>query len=129
MEYMYKGLAHIGIMTDDPEGCAKFYIDNLDFRLMHVADRGDFKIAFVENGGVILEFIGRGRREAEGTIAHFCFEVVNIDKTVERLIKNGVKCDSEKANVMEGLLPFPVKNFFFTGPAGEKVELFDYSGL
>lgn len=127
MEYMYKGLSHIGIMTDDPKGCAQFYIDKLNFRHFHYVNRGTVEIYMVENGNLILEFVGRKTTDQAGVIDHICIEVVDIDKTVEDLKAKGVKFESEKANVMEGFYPFPCKNIFFRGPANERVELFDFS--
>ena len=127
MEYMFKGLAHIGIMTDDPRRCAEFYINNLDFRLFHVVPRDGFEIVFVENGGVVLEFIGRGAVENVGVINHLTLEVKGIDKTVERLKAAGVELEADEARPMEGFFPFGCKNIFFKGPAGERVELVDYS--
>ena len=127
MEYMFKGLAHIGIRTDDPRKCAEFYINNLDFRLLHVVPRDGFEIIFVENAGVVLEFIGRKGPDSAGIVDHITFEVNGIEKTVERLKAAGVKMDSDTPRQMEGFFPFPCKNIFFTGPAGERVELFDYS--
>ena len=127
MEYMYKGLAHIGIMAEDPRKCADFYVNNLDFRVMNVIPRDGFEIIMVENGGLVLEFVGRGKRDCAGVVDHIAIEVRGIDKTVRRLKKNGVEFQSDKPALMDGFFPFPCRNIFFVGPAGERVELVDYS--
>ena len=127
MEYMFKGFGHLGIRTDDPEKCAEFYIRNLDFRPFHTVQRPNFKIVMVENSGLILEFIGSGKVEEAGMIAHYCIEVVNIEKCIERLVKAGVVPEGAQPKNMGDFYPFPTKNFNFIGPAGENVELFDFS--
>lgn len=127
MDYIFQGFGHLGIMTDDPDKCAEFYIKNLDFKPFHTVQRPAIKIVMVENAGLILEFIGRGRVETPGPIAHFCINVVNIDKAIERLIKAGVVPADSKAKDMGDFYPFPTKNFSFIGPAGESCELYDFS--
>lgn len=127
MEYMFKGLAHIGIMTEDPRKCADFYIKNLDFKEIQVIPRGTFEIIMVENYGLVLEFVGRPAQNKDGVIAHIAIEVSGIEKTIERLRKNGVEFEGDEAKLMEGFFPFACRNIFFTGPAGERVELVDFS--
>lgn len=125
-KYFYKGLAHIGIMTDDPDKCAKFYIDNLGFRPYHEAALRDFKIVFVENNGMIIEFVGKGGVPHPGTVDHIAIEVQGIEALVEELRAKGIEFESDTINTMS-IFPSGCKNIFFKGPAGERVEFFDFT--
>ncbi len=128
-EYLLKGLAHIGIYTEDSEKAAAFYVENLDFRYWWRADNGPRHIVFIEQGGLILEFIG-GREDniGSGQVDHVCLEVQGIEALVEKLKEKGVVFEKEEpVGVMPSMFPKPCKNAFFKGPAGERVELFDFT--
>ena len=126
-DYLVKGLAHIGIMTDDAKGCAQFYIDNLDFRPFYSYQLGDLVLEFVECGGMVLEFVQAGACDHAGVVNHIAIEVQGIEKLVEELRAKGIVFETEEIAKMPSFFPDGVKNIFFTGPAGERVELFDYS--
>ena len=125
-KYFFRGLAHIGIMTDDPKRCAEFYIDNLGFRYYHEKDMGQVQIVFVENGGCVIEFVSRGARSGVGAVDHIALEVQGIEAIVDELRAKGVKFETEKINCMD-VFPCGCKNIFFKGPAGERLELFDFA--
>lgn len=125
---MYKGLAHIGIMTENPDKCAAFYIDNLGFEKYHELKSDYINIVMVKGGGLVLEFIKTDRKIKTGIIDHLCIEVTDIEKTVSELRAAGVDFETEEVMTMNGLFPFECKNIFFEGPAGERVELFDMQG-
>lgn len=125
--YLVKGLAHIGIMTDDAKGCAQFYIDNLDFRPFYSYKLGDLVLEFVECGGMVLEFVQSGKVTDAGVVNHIAIEVQGIENLVEKLRAKGIVFETEEIAQMPGFFPNGVKNIFFSGPAGERVELFDYS--
>ncbi len=124
--YLFKGLAHIGIMTDNPQKCVDFYCNNLGFRPYHTADMGPFQLVFVENGGMVIEFVGVGAKPENGIVDHIAIEVMGIEALVEELKAKGVKIDGDIGS-MPALFPNGFKNIFFTGPAGEKIELVDFS--
>ena len=126
-DYLVKGMAHIGIMTDDAKGCAQFYIDNLDFRPFYSYKLGDLVLEFVECGGMVLEFVQTGKEEQAGIVNHIAIEVQGIEKLVENLKAKGIVFETEEIAYMPTFFPNGVKNIFFVGPAGERVELFDYS--
>jgi len=125
-DYLIRGLHHIGIRTEDPDRCARFYIENLGFRLYQSYQAGPLKLVFVELGGMVLEFIGGGAKETPGTVDHIAIEVQGIDLLVDELKAKGVAFDSEKVGGMPGLFPNGSRNIFFRGPAGERVELFEH---
>lgn len=127
MDYFVKGLAHIGIYTDDAKRCAEFYIENLGFRQFYEACLGDTVLSFVECGGCVLEFVQRGTVEENGKVDHIAIEVQGIEALVEKLKAKGVKFETDTINKMPGLFPDGSKCIFFKGPAGERVEIFDYT--
>ncbi|MGE4352750.1 MAG: VOC family protein [Oscillospiraceae bacterium] len=124
--YLFKGLAHIGILTDNPQKCADFYCKNLGFRPYHVANMGSFQLVFVENGGMVIEFVGIGANTAGGTIDHIAIEVQNIEALVADLKAKGVKVDGLVGSVPP-MFPNGFKSILLTGPAGENIELVDFS--
>jgi lactoylglutathione lyase len=125
--YIVKGLAHIGIMAEDPKKCADFYVEKLGFRHFYEKKMGPMSLCFVENGGCVIEFIGRGPVPVSGTVDHIALEVMGIEALAADLKAAGVEFESEKINGMADFFPNGVKNIFFRGPAGERIELFDYS--
>lgn len=126
--YLFKGLAHIGIMTDDPEGCANFYVDNLRFNhYHHVSMNPGPNIWFVENNGCLIEFVKSDKRDIHGIVDHVCFEVQGIDELVSELAAKGIELETPAASEINGLFPCKAKNIFFKGPAGERIEIFDFS--
>ena len=125
--YLVKGLAHIGIMTDDAKGCAQFYIDNLDFRPFYSYQLGELVLEFVECGGLVLEFVQSGKVADAGVVNHVAIEVQGIEALVDKLRAKGIVFETEEIAKMPEFFPNGVKNIFFSGPAGERIELFDYS--
>ena len=126
-DYIVRGLNHIGIMTDKPEECAQFYIDNLGFRPYYTMQLGPMKLVFVELGGMVLEFVPSGARENHGIVDHIAIEVQGIEALVAELKAKGVAFEKDEVGVMPDFFPSGSKNIFFRGPAGERVELFDLS--
>lgn len=125
--YLISGLAHIGIVTADAQNCAKFYIDHLGFRPYYSYQKDDLCLEFVECGRCIIEFIQNGAVDRAGIVNHIALEVQGIEALVEELKAKGIVFETEEINKMPDFYPNGVKNIFFMGPAGERVELFDYS--
>jgi catechol 2,3-dioxygenase-like lactoylglutathione lyase family enzyme len=126
-DYIVKGLAHIGIMAEDPRKCAEFYVEKLGFRHFYEKELGQMTLSFVENGGCVIEFVQKGPVPVPGTVDHIALEVMGIEALVAELKAAGVEFESENINHMADFFPNGVKNIFFKGPAGERIELFDYS--
>ena len=123
--YLFCGCAHVGIMTADAQKCVDFYCQNLGFRPYYAGKIGPMSLTFVENGGLVVEFIAAGEAKPGGAVDHIAIEVQGIEALVEELKAKGIEmCPIGKA---PDFFPNGMKNCFFTGPAGEKLELVDYS--
>ena len=125
-EFLFKGLAHIGIFTDDPQKCVDFYCENLGFTPYHAAEFGPVKLRFVRCGSCVIEFVGAGSKPENGIVDHIALEVQNIEAIVKNLKAKGVPMEGEIGS-MPGFFPNGFKNIFITGPAGERIELVNYS--
>ena len=122
-----KGLAHIGIRVRDMEASLDFYTSLLGFTLTHRQFAGTSELAFLECGSCQLELIHPANYDERipGQIDHVALEVQHIDEIVEALKAKGVTLLSDQVSDMPGLLD-GVRNIFFLGPDGERLELFDY---
>lgn len=122
------GLAHIGIMCSDVEASEKFYVDTLGFQVQTVQPMGNGgKLVFLNVGTCQLELVshpGHPARES-GPVDHICIEVEDIGPLMERLKAKGVQFETETYNDAKNLLG-GVRNVFFRGPDGERLEFFDY---
>lgn len=126
-DYLVTGLAHIGIMTDDAKKCADFYISNLGFHPFYSYQKDGLCLEFVKNGGCIIEFIQGTHTPEAGTVNHVALEVQGIEALTRQLREKGIRFETDEITKMPDLFPNGVKNIFFSGPAGERIELFDYS--
>ena len=123
-KYIVRGLHHIGIWCDDVEACSQWYVDNLDFHLIHAQD-GDVRCWFVENHGLVLEFVSNGTRSVNGRIDHIAIEVCGIEGLVEELKGKGIIAQDAEIVCNPDFFPSGIKNIFLDGPAGERLELFE----
>lgn len=127
-QYTVLGLAHIGVKIRDAQASRAFY-EKLGFitDVVDVRPNGT-TLVFLHAGTCILELIQPADTSklpaCEGTFAHVCLEVRNIEDFVENLKKEGMVGQDAKINTLD--LLGGVKNIFFPGPDGEQVELFDY---
>ena len=126
-DYLVTGLAHIGIMTDDAQKCADFYVNHLDFRPFYTYSSDGLHLVFVENGGCVIEFVQGDAPSTAGIVNHIALQVQGIEALAEKLRQAGIAFETEGITKMPGFFPNGVKNIFLTGPAGERIELFDYS--
>lgn len=125
MAYLFKGLCHVGIMTDDAEKSVKWYCDNLGFRPWYAGKMGPMPLTFVEGYGLVLEFISAGKAAPGGPVAHIALEVLNIEEAVADLKAKGVEMG--KVGGAPDFFPSGMKNVFFTGPNGETLEFVEYA--
>ncbi|NLG23788.1 MAG: VOC family protein [Clostridiales bacterium] len=121
------GLAHIGIRVRDMEVSKKFYIDALGFELTDECQMGATKLAFLNIGDCKIELIQPAdyAERVPGQIDHIAVEVTEIEPLVCRLIEKGVRFDTDQISDAPGLLG-GVRNIFFSGPDGERIEFFEY---
>ncbi|MCL2703373.1 MAG: VOC family protein [Defluviitaleaceae bacterium] len=119
-----KGLAHIGIFVKDMEASVDFY-KRLGFSLdkresIHV------ELAFLSAGTCLIELIEvKDAVRAAGVIDHLAVEVDDIEAAIANAKANGIGIDSSKINSVPIL--GGVKNVFFEGPDGERLEFFEYA--
>lgn len=121
------GLAHIGIFVKDLETSVKFYTENLGFGLDGIDDLGGTRLAFVRNGGCILEFVCHSNYtnpNDHGIVDHICLEVVGIEDVVASLKAKGIAMEGEVG--FSDKIRGGVKNIFFRGPDNERIELMEY---
>lgn len=122
---LFQGLEHIGIKTLNIEEAIDFYTKVLGFILINRIKPGDVELVFLKLGETIIELveINDGSPYSDGVVNHVAFRVNDIFKAVEWLRKNGVKLINDEPRQMgEGRY-----NFFFRGPSGEKLELYQDS--
>ena len=81
--YLFCGCAHVGIMTGDVQKCVDFYCKNLGFRPYYAGKIGPMPLTFVENGGLVVEFIAAGEAKPGGAVDHIALEVQGIEAFVE----------------------------------------------
>ncbi len=124
-EYLMKGLCHIGIMTDNAEASVRWYCEKLGFRPWYAGKMGPMPLTFVEGYGMVVEFVAAGRFEGMGAVDHIALEVINIEAAVADLRAKGV--DIPDPGCAPDFFPSGMKNVFFKGPNGEKLEFVEYA--
>ncbi|MGI6239457.1 MAG: VOC family protein [Christensenellales bacterium] len=119
------GLAHIGVRVRDVEASKQFYMGLLGFELEEENDLGHVQLAFLKNGNCLIELISADVvPEMPGQIDHICMEVEGIDALVADLREKGLAFEGDVAYA--AAIRGGVKNIFFRGPDGERIEFFDY---
>ncbi len=124
------GLHHIGVFTADMNKSIAFY-ETIGFEAYYRNMRPNgTEIAFVRAGSCIVELIapkdGAGVAERkEGIVAHIAIAVRDIERLMCRLADQGVAFDAATPGSMPDLFERGSKNIFFTGPSGERLELFE----
>lgn len=119
------GLAHIGVKVRDIEASKKFYVDMLGFKVDEENDLGRVQLVFLSNGNCLIELISSDVvPEMPGQIDHICVEVEGIDELVQELKDKGLVFDGEVS--YGAAIRGGIKNIFFKGPDGERIEFFDY---
>ena len=94
----------------------------LGFKFLYRIKPGDIELAFLELGGTIVELVEvvDGQRFEDGVVNHLALRVSDIFKAVEHLRAHEVEMISTEPMALgEGRY-----NFFFRGPSGEKLELY-----
>jgi lactoylglutathione lyase len=119
-----KGLAHIGIFVKDLDASVAFYK-----RLGFTLDKAEYtgtRLAFISAGNCFIELIENKNiaARAAGTVDHIAMEIDDIADAVARANAGGLNIDESKINsapILGG-----IKNVFFDGPDGERLEFFEY---
>ena len=125
------GLHHIGVRTTDLTKTHAFYTDVLGFEMFKRVSLPQpngtaTEIAFVRLGTLTLELIQPADltqvEKETGMVQHVAIAVKGIDGIVEKLKAKGVAFRTEEPVNNE---PLNAKLIFFTGAAGETLELFE----
>jgi lactoylglutathione lyase len=120
------GLAHIGVIVKDIDASIKFYSDALGFELTARQSMETAQLAFLNAGSCRIELVQTAAYapRSAGVVDHIAIEVEDIETLVCKLIEKGIVFLSD-INTTNELLG-GIKNVFFTGPDGERLEFFEY---
>jgi lactoylglutathione lyase len=121
---MIKGLAHIGIFVSDMDASIDFY-KRLGFSLDGEENAG-IRLAFLSAGTCLIELIAHtdAANRADGRVDHIAMEVDDIEAAIASAIANGIPIGGAVNSVA---ILGGVRNVFFTGPDGERLEFFEYA--
>ena len=118
------GLAHIGIFVKDMDASLDYY-KRLGFTLDKEENMG-IRLAFLSAGNCLIELVEQTElpaREA-GPVDHIAMVVDNIEAAIKNAKANGIAIN--EAEIATVPLLGGIKNVFFTGPDGERLEFFEY---
>lgn len=119
---LFPGVEHIGIKAIDIEKSVEFYTKVLGLTVLNRMKPADKELVFLKLGQTVIELVeaGKGERFQDGAVNHLAIRVDDINAAVEFLRQQRVTLISSE--------PIPIGNgkyvFFFRGPSGEKLELF-----
>jgi len=118
------GLAHIGIFVKDIDKSIDFY-KRLGFTL-DAEEAPSIRLAFLSAGNCLIELVEKKDDPARsaGVVDHVAVIVDDIDAAIANAKANGIDIDATQVNSMTIL--GGIKNVFFDGPDGERLEFFEY---
>jgi glyoxylase I family protein len=101
---------HVAVRVPDLEAGKRWFVEKLDFRIVHEWPSGDLQLAYLASAtddGFFLELMGGGSPAPKRPYAnlpeslrdagyhHFCLHVDNIEETVAELRQRGVEIVKE----------------------------------
>ena len=113
------GLEHVGLYVKDLARSVVFYGEVFGFEVSRTMDLGEAKIAFVDIGGGLLEFIqrpGEPGKAPEGMWNHTAYAVDDYDAMETKL--EGMGLELRKITLGDGR-----RIAFFKDPDGHDVEI------
>ena len=118
------GLAHIGIFVKDIDVSIDFY-KRLGFALDKEEQPG-IRLAFLSAGSCLIELVEKKDEPARlaGPVDHIAMVVDDIEAAIENAKAQGIEIDA--STISEAPILGGVKNVFFAGPDGERLEFFEY---
>jgi len=118
------GLAHIGIFVKDMEKSIDYY-KRLGFTL-DKEEKPSVRLAFLSAGTCLIELIEQKEmpKRPAGVVDHVAMVVDDIQAAIANANANGIAIDASTVNAVDIL--GGVKNVFFEGPDGERLEFFEY---
>jgi len=93
---------HVAIRTDQYNEFINWYSENLDFRLIREWSAGNLQLAFMAPPGednFIIEVLGEQKTVDQNRLGtgpgydHLCFNVQDLDRTMEALTKRNIGID------------------------------------
>jgi len=128
----FKGLAHIGLFTEDIERSKSFYIDSFGFKLedeITLDKPGNqwLKLAFISLNDMVIELLEPSdktnvKRGNAGSVDHIAVKVENLQEIVDVLKKKEIVFETEEPNYIKKL---DAQMIFLRGPSGERIELIE----
>lgn len=117
-------IKHIGIKVTDIEKSIKFYTEIFNCEVIKKYEKWDMKFVFLkfQDTNSTIELIQDPNyvKKETGMIEHIAFEIINMEKEIERLKKMNIKILTEEP------LDFDSgKILFFEGPDGEMLEFYE----
>jgi len=118
------GLAHIGVFVKDMDASIDYY-KRLGFTLDNEENVG-IRLAFLSAGTCLIELVEQKNSEARpaGVVDHVAVAVDDIEAMIARAGENGISIDPSQVKTVQIL--GGIKNVFFDGPDGERLEFFEY---
>lgn len=123
------GFHHVAVRVADFDSAVKFYGDVLGF-VPKVAwgDLGKRAVMLDTGKGDYLEVFEGGATPPPtgGPILHYAVRCTDVDGVIHAARAHGceVTVEPKDVTIQNRDFPLPVRIAFFTGPAGEQVELF-----
>lgn len=127
---LISGAHHIAIKCKNVaeyEADIKFWTEAIGLDVYREAGEGDGAMAMLSCGSVLLEIFATGKElEGNGSVNHVALACSDVDAVIEAARAAGAPITTEPKEIVIGSEPpMPARIAFFTGPAGESVELFD----
>lgn len=118
------GLAHIGIFVKDIEKSIDYY-KRLGFTLDKEENPG-IRLAFISAGNCLIELVEQKELppRTAGVVDHVAMVVDCVDTAIANAKANGIEIDASTVGSLDIL--GGVRNVFFEGPDGERLEFFEY---
>lgn len=133
MMKQFQGLAHIAVLTEDMNQTIAFY-ELLGGTCTEQASvrkpKGENKLAMIDMGGFWIEAIEPGDgtpvKALGGVMPHFAVEVADLPACGAKLQEMGITTFLTEQPVELPALFGGLRNWFFTGPSGEQIELIEH---
>ena len=118
-----KGLAHIGIPTEDLDTTILFYNEiGFEIELLTTDPNTGGRVAFMKLGNIMIEaYEGQGAAMCYGAIEHIAINVTDVEEVYQMICRRALNTLDDEIH----FLPYwenGVKYFTIEGPNKEKVE-------
>ena len=129
----HQGLAHIAVLTEDMEKTIAFYEllgGTCTERASVQKPTGVNQLAMIDRGGFWMEAIQPGDgtpvTAQGGVLPHIAIEVTDLPAVAAELKAQGIDTFLTPEPVVLPELFGGLRNWFFTGPSGEQIELIEH---